>query len=122
MPASDHHPPPIGAARRTGPLLILSGQLPRSADGQLMRGPIERQTAQVIDNIEALLAAHGLALTDVVKATAWLTDVSHVAGFNQVYATRFGAPCPARSTIIAAVVAPADVEIEVVALFPSFTN
>jgi reactive intermediate/imine deaminase len=119
MPPLDHRPLPISAARRAGPLLILSGQLPRNADGQLVRGPIEQQTAQVIDNIETVLAAHGLALVDVVKATVWLTDASHVAGFNQVYATRFGAPYPARSTVIAALVAPADVEIEVVALFSS---
>jgi 2-iminobutanoate/2-iminopropanoate deaminase len=110
--------PPLSPARRAGPLLFLSGQLPRQGDGTLVRGPIEAQTAQVIANIAEVLAAHGLGLADVVKATVWLTEAAHAPGFNRVYAERFSAPYPARSTVVSALVAPADIEMEVVALIP----
>lgn len=108
---------PLSAARRAGSLLFLSGQLPRTADGSIARGPIEDQTRQVIDNIEAVLAAHGLTLADVVKTTVWLTDIAHLDGFNRIYAARFPDPYPTRSTVVSALVAPADIEIEAIAHF-----
>lgn len=109
---------PLSLARRAGDLLFLSGQLPRGADGAITRGPIEAQTAQVIDNIEAVLAVHGLGLANVVKTTVWITDPAHVDGFNRAYAARFAAPWPARSTVVSGLVAPADIEIEAIAGFP----
>jgi 2-iminobutanoate/2-iminopropanoate deaminase len=110
--------PPLSAARRAGSQLFLSGQLPRAADGSIVRGSIEDQTLQVIDNISAVLATHGLTLADVVKTTVWLTDITHMDGFNRVYATRFSDPYPTRSTVVSALVAPADIEIEAIAHFP----
>jgi len=110
--------PPLSAARRAGHLLFLSGQLPRGSDGALVGGSIEAQTEQVITNIAAVLAANGLGLADVVKATVWLTDAAHADGFNRIYRARFPKPYPARSTVVSGLVAPADIEIEVVALIP----
>jgi 2-iminobutanoate/2-iminopropanoate deaminase len=110
--------PPLSPARRAGHLLFLSGQLPRQSDGTLVSGPIEAQTEQVIANVADLLAGHGLGLADVVKATVWLTDAAHAPGFNRVYAQRFSAPYPARSTVVSALIAPADIEMDVVALIP----
>ncbi len=110
--------PPLSTSRQAGSLLFLSGQLPRLLDGAIERGPIEQQTDRVIDNIEAALAEHGLGLADVVKTTVWLTDVAHFNDFNGRYAARFSKPYPARSTVIAQLVAPADIEIEAVAAFP----
>jgi reactive intermediate/imine deaminase len=110
--------PPLSPARRAGNLLFLSGQLPRQGDGTLVSGPIEAQTEQVIANVAEVLAGHGLGLADVVKATVWLTQAAHAPGFNRVYAQRFSAPYPARSTVVAALVADADIEMEVVALIP----
>lgn len=111
--------PALTPARRAGALLFLSGQLPRETDGNIHRGSIEQQTARVIDNIETLLAANGLALGDVVKTTVWLSRADFTQGFNAVYAERFAVPYPARSTVVSALVAPADIEIEAIALFPS---
>ena len=110
--------PPLSAARRAGSLLFLSGQLPRRADGTIDRGSLEEQTGRVIDNIASVLATHGLGLSDVVKATVWLTDLTHLDGFNRCYAKRFPDPYPARSTVVSALVAPADIEIEVIAALP----
>lgn len=108
--------PALSPVRRAGPLLFLSGQLPRLADGRLKRGTIEEQTSRVIDNIEALLAANGIGLADVVKTTVWLTDATLMPGFNAVYGARFPTPWPTRSTVIAQLVAAADIEIEAIAL------
>ena len=108
--------PALSPVRRAGPLLFLSGQLPRLADGSLERGTIEQQTSRVIDNIETLLSANGLDLADVVKTTVWLTDAALMPGFNAVYGARFPTPWPTRSTVVSQLVAAADIEIEAIAL------
>lgn len=107
--------PPLSKARRAGNLLFLSGQLPRGPDGAIVDGDIRVQTRQALANIEAVLAAEGATLGDVVKVTAWVTDASHVAGFNEVYRSVFAEPFPARSTVISGLVA-GDVEIEAIAV------
>lgn len=82
-----------------GSLVFCSGQIPvNPADGSIPEG-IEAQTAQSLSNVEALLAAAGLTLADVVKTTVFLRDMSHFAQMNEVYASRFTAPFPARSAV-----------------------
>jgi hypothetical protein len=57
--------------------------------------------------------ACGARLDQVVKATVWLSDMSHFAGFNEVYKEFFGAALPVRSTVASALALGVDVEIEV---------
>ena len=59
------------------------------------------------------LAACGARFDQVVKATVWLSDMSHFAGFNEVYKEFFGAALPVRSTVASALALGVDVEIEV---------
>jgi 2-iminobutanoate/2-iminopropanoate deaminase len=109
--------PPLSKARRAGSLLFLSGQMPRNAAGDIVTGDIEVQTRQVLDNLQAALAANSAGFAQVVKVTAWLTDARHFDGFNRVYREYFLEPYPARSTVVSQLVAPgADVEVEVTAL------
>jgi enamine deaminase RidA (YjgF/YER057c/UK114 family) len=68
--------------------------------------------------IEALLAQAGCTLADVVKTTVWLTDKAEYPAFNAAYGERFGAHPPARSTVIADLIAPVKVEIEAIARRP----
>ena len=69
------------------------------ATGQVPEG-IERQTEQVIDNVQAALAVVGLGLDDVVKATVHLQHLERdFAAYNEVYARRFRPPYPARTTV-----------------------
>ena len=87
-------------ALRVGDFIFVSGQVPRDpVTGEIVGTTIEEQTAQVIENIKAILAAGGATLADVVKVSAHLTDLSNFAGYNKVYATYFPDPKPTRTTV-----------------------
>jgi 2-iminobutanoate/2-iminopropanoate deaminase len=98
--------------------LFLSGSIPLDpATGQVVAGDITAQATRVMENIAALLAASGATFAQVVKTTVFLADMNEFAAMNEVYATYFAAPFPARSTVQVARL-PRDVrlEIEVVAV------
>ena len=99
--------------------LFSSGQIPLTAAGELVAGDIEAQTEQVFSNLEAVLAAAGASLNDVVKTTVFVQDLSDFARLNGIYERRFGSHTPARSTVQVARL-PRDVlvEIEVIARLP----
>jgi 2-iminobutanoate/2-iminopropanoate deaminase len=85
--------------------------------GTLVEGGIVDQTAQALKNIEAVLKAAGSEMDDVVKTTVFLSDINDFAKMNEVYATRFRQPHPARSTVqVARLPRDAKVEIEAVAV------
>ena len=94
-----------------------SGQVAQDpTTGKLIDGGVAAQTAQAIDNIEAVLSAAGKSLRDVVKVNVYLTDMTSFAEMNRVYAECFKAPYPARTTVaVTALPLGAAVEIEVVA-------
>jgi 2-iminobutanoate/2-iminopropanoate deaminase len=99
-------------------LVFASGQVPvDAATGQLVADDITIQTRQVLANVAAVLAGAGATLSDVIKATVFLVDLSaDFAPMNAVYAAAFGDHAPARSTVgVAALPLGARVEIEVVA-------
>jgi len=119
--ATDRAPKAIGPysqAIRAGSLLFCSGQIPLDlATGALVEGDIAAQTRQVFANITAILEAAGTSLDHVVKTTVFLADMNDFAAMNEVYATFFRSPAPARSTVAAAgLPRSARVEIEVIAL------
>ena len=106
---------PYSAGIKTGNMLFLSGQLGIDpATGKLPEG-IEAQAKQSLANIEALLTAAGATFDNVVKTTVYLADIADFAAVNEVYATKFTEPYPARSAFqVAALPAGGLVEIEVV--------
>jgi len=89
---------PYSQGIRSGTLLFTSGQLPVE-DGKLVVDDIERATRCALANVEAILAAGGAALSDVVKVTVYLADMSDFAAVNAVYAETFREPFPARSCV-----------------------
>lgn len=109
---------PYSHAMTVGDLIFCSGQIPLDpATGDLVQGDIAAQTSRIIDNMAAVLAASGSALDRVVKTTVFLTDMGDFAAMNEVYAARFGAHRPARSTVaVAGLPKGARVEIECVAI------
>jgi 2-iminobutanoate/2-iminopropanoate deaminase len=113
-----HPTVPLSAAIRAGDFIFLSGQVPFGPDGRLVGGDIETQTRQVLDNIKAALETAGAVLSDVVKATIWLTDPDDFARFNAVYGSYFDKAPPARSCVISQLMVDACVEIEVIAYKP----
>lgn len=108
---------PYSQAVKVGSLLYTAGQIPLDpATMKLVEGGIAAQTARVLSNLEAILRGAGATLGDVVKTTVFLADMKDFAAMNEVYAARFGAHRPARSTVqVAALPAGARIEIEVVA-------
>lgn len=111
-------PMPFSKAVRAGGFLFLSGVLPMTAEGQLVKGDIGTQTRTVIERIAATLGECGASLADVIRATVWLSDWNDFPAFNEEYRRHFGAAPPARSTVQAQLYGGAGIEIEVQALAP----
>jgi reactive intermediate/imine deaminase len=91
---------PFSEAVRVGDLVLLSGQIgivPGKLE--LVAGGIEAETRQTLENIRATLAAHGLALADVVRCTVMLADIADWPKFNEIYTSYFSPPYPARSAL-----------------------
>ena len=109
---------PYSQAIKAGGFVFASGQIPTDPKtGQFVAGGIAEQTEQVLKNLSAVLEAAGSSLALVVKTTVFLADMKEFAGMNEVYATFFSDPPPARATVAAAgLPRDARVEIEAVAL------
>lgn len=79
--------------------LYVSGNIPvNPATGDIADG-IVNQSKQVFENMKAVLNEAGMGFENVVKTTAFLTDLSNFATFNEIYASYFVAPYPARSCV-----------------------
>jgi len=104
---------PYSPAIKIGNMVFLSGSIPLDpVSGQLVAGGITEQTTRVMENIKALLAAAGADLTNVVRTTVFMIDLGEFAAMNEVYASYFAAPYPARSTV-QVVKLPKDVRVEI---------
>lgn len=119
--ATDKAPRAIGPysqAVRMGNLLFCSGQIPLDPlTGQLATGDIAAQTRQVFANLGAVLAEAGASFAHVARTTVYLADMQDFVEMNEVYATFFTAPAPARSTVQAAgLPRNARIEIDVIAV------
>lgn len=109
---------PYSQAIRAGGFVFVSGQIPIDPEtGEFVAGGITEQTDRVLRNLRAVLEAAGSGLDRVVKTTVFLADMKEFSGMNEVYATYFTEPPPARATVAAAgLPRDARVEIEAVAL------
>jgi len=104
---------PYSPALRVGNMVFLSGSIPlHPVSGQLVEGGITEQTTRVMENIKALLAAAGADFNQVVRTTVFMIDLGEFAAMNEVYASYFIAPYPARSTV-QVVKLPKDVRVEI---------
>ena len=119
--ATDAAPKAIGPYSQgimTDGLVFTAGQValdPQS--GELVGTTTAQQTDQVFKNLQAVLAAAGTSLGNVVKTTVYLADMADFAQMNEVYAKHFGTHKPARSTVQAAgLPKAARVEIDVIAV------
>lgn len=107
---------PYSPALRVGNLLFLSGQIPLDpGTGQLVEGDIRAQTTRVLQNMGELLKAGGADFADVVRTTIFLADMNDFAAVNEIYASFFSEPYPARATVQVARL-PKDVRVEIDAI------
>ena len=104
---------PYSPALKIGNLLFLSGSIPLDpTSGQLVEGGIAGQTRRVMENIKALLEAGGASFQNVARTTVFMVDLGEFATMNEIYASYFLAPYPARSTV-QVVKLPKDVRVEI---------
>ena len=118
--STDAAPAAVGAysqATMTDDLVYTAGQLPMTADGELLTDrTVAEQTTQCLRNIEAILSAADLPMTAVMKTTVFLADIQTFDEFNAAYGAFFEEEPPARSAVeVGAVPKGAAVEIEAVA-------
>ena len=106
---------PVGEGRK---MVFCSGQVGFDpATGVFVDGGVAEQARQALANLGAVLAAAGASFQDVVKTTVFLADMADFAAMNAVYAERFPAAPPARSTVAAAgLPRGARVEIDAIAI------
>ncbi|HOM07277.1 MAG TPA: Rid family detoxifying hydrolase [Syntrophales bacterium] len=111
---------PYSSAVKAGPFIFCSGQIPLVPDtGEVITADVRRATEQAMRNLEAVLAAAGATLADVVKTTIYLVDMGDFPAVNEVYGRFFTAEPPARATVqVARLPREAPIEIEAVAFRP----
>jgi 2-iminobutanoate/2-iminopropanoate deaminase len=108
---------PYSAAVEANDFIFISGQLPIDpATGEIIND-IKTATRQVLINIQAILKKTDLNMSDIVKTTIFLKNITDFPVVNEIYAGFFPEEPPARSTIEASVLPKgALIEIEAVAL------
>ncbi len=102
--SSERLPKPVGPysqAIQAGDLIFLSGQIAiNPSTGVVEETDVKGQTRRIIENTKAFLESVGLSLSDVVKATVYLTSAEHFTEMNEVYREFFKHEPPARSTVV----------------------
>jgi reactive intermediate/imine deaminase len=100
---TDMAPQAIGTysqAIKVGSTVYLSGQIPLVPETmEMVQGDMEAQIRRVFDNLSAVATAAGGSLADMAKLNIFLTDLGHFPLVNQVMATYFQQPYPARAAI-----------------------
>ena len=111
---------PYSQATRANGFVFVSGQLPLHPETGEMPESVADQTALSLANIEAILAAEGLGMGDIVKCMVFLTDMDQFGEMNAVYAKAFENAPPARSAYqVVRLPKDAKVEIEAIAVAES---
>lgn len=108
---------PYSQGIRAGSLFFVSGQIPLDpATGEVRAVSVEDQTRRVMDNVNAILAANGMSMANVVSTTVYLRDLKDFTAMNGVYGSYFAAQnAPARATVQVARL-PRDVAVEISAI------
>lgn len=109
---------PYSQAVEINGMIFISGQLPVDpATGEFVEGGIKELTHRSLTNLQNILAEASLTLSNVVKTTVFLADIADFAEMNEVYASFFQAPYPARSAMaVKTLPKGARVEIECIAV------
>lgn len=116
---TNNAPAAIGAYSQgiqAGNLVFASGQIPVDpATGEVVSGGIAEQARQAIENMKAVMQAANASLDDVIKTTVFIKNMADFGVINDIYASYFKAPFPARSCVEVARL-PKDVLIEIEAI------
>ncbi|WP_042221293.1 RidA family protein [Oceanobacillus manasiensis] len=90
---------PYSQAIEAGDFIYISGQIPiNPSTGEVVKG-IEKQTEQVLQNLNAILEEAETTFKDVVKFTIYLQSMDDFATVNEIYGKYLTEPYPARATV-----------------------
>jgi 2-iminobutanoate/2-iminopropanoate deaminase len=106
---------PFSPGVKYGDLIFVSGQGPIGRDGKVIAGDIKTQTRLTLENFQGVLEAAGATINDVVQTTVYLKDLGDYQGMNEVYASFFSDPKPARATVKADLLFGMTIEIQGIA-------
>jgi len=120
---TDNAPQAIGTysqAVKVDSTVYLSGQIPLVPETmELVGGDMSAQVHRVFDNLQAVCQAVGGELNDIVKLNVFLLDLNHFPLVNEVMASYFNEPYPARAAVgVAALPKGAEVEMDAVLVLP----
>lgn len=109
---------PYSQAISSGNMIFTSGQLGIDPEtGDFVKGTIQDETRQALNNLKAVLEATGATLNDVVKTTVFIKDMNQFSLINEVYSEFFSEHKPARSCVeVARLPKDGNVEIEAIAI------
>jgi reactive intermediate/imine deaminase len=106
---------PYSQAMRCGDTVYLAGQIGLDPATMALVSGVEPQIRRVFENLKAVATAAGGGLDDIVKLTVYLTDLNHFTRVNEIMATYFIAPYPARAALgVASLPRGAQVEIDAI--------
>jgi 2-iminobutanoate/2-iminopropanoate deaminase len=109
---------PFHPAVRAGDHIFVSGQVAKDADGNMLSGTIEQETAGTIESIRCILAEDGASLSHVVQVTTYLEDIRDFGRYNKVFAEYFKDAVLARTTVEARAVINTKIEMSAIAYKP----
>lgn len=109
---------PFHPAVRAGDFIFVSGQVAKDANGNMLSGTIEEETAGVIESIRRILAEEGVTLSDVVRVTTYLEDARDFGRYNKVFSEYFKDAVLARTTVEARAVINTRIEMDAIAYKP----
>jgi len=113
---TEQAPQPMGPYSQAvveGDLIFVAGQGPTNPQtGTRELGDVRSETQRTLENLRAILQAAGSSLDHVMKCNVYLRDINDFAAMNEVYATFFAAPFPARTTIQAGAL-PGGIAVEI---------
>jgi 2-iminobutanoate/2-iminopropanoate deaminase len=117
MPGTKPSGLPFSSAVKVGNLMFVSGVVGTDVKtNQLVSDNVVDQTRQCLEKLKSIIVQGGMALSDVVNCTVYLTDINDYDAVNKVYGTYFPTEPPARACVqVAKLVRGAKVEISLIA-------
>ena len=108
---------PYSPALKVGNLIFASGQIPIDPQtGEIVKGGIEKETEQSLQNLKAVLKPYLIDFNNIVKVTIFLKDMNNFPKVNEMYSKYFDREYPARSCVeVSCLPKNAQIEIEAIA-------
>jgi reactive intermediate/imine deaminase len=100
--------------------IFTAGQVPMTPDGALVEGTVTEKTRQIMENLRGILDEAGAGFDDVVRTTAYFTDIDDFEEMDAAYAEYFDQPPPARDVVeVENLPGGASIELVMIAAAPS---